>query len=516
LQAIKNKQNLYLLRLEMKINLKNKHLRNVIYALLFVGIAFSFQPLFQQMVEETNPQTSAWFGTGSDEFEPYVEKTSEEKLRSWIHYALILVGALVILVLGYVFDIAAFAQKLTGRKIANANNINAFLLMAFLIVGMGFVVWEFYEHGKHTKVYNSSSEHGVDYDNMFLITLILTGIVFVITQVALFGYSFKYRSSEKRKATYYSHNNKLEIFWTIIPAIVLTVLVLKGYSAWSYMMYDSEEKSKAKEIEVYAYQFGWTARYPGADGKFGGHSFNYISGTNDMGLAVESEVEKLKEELRTDTTDINRKLENQGALISELSTQAEALKRKGDFKGAKEIEKEINEIKSGGYEAELKSAFRRKSKQLERMAAIENNPEERKALFNGAVHDDIVAKQIVLIKGEPIKLKFRARDVIHSAFIPDFRVQMNCVPGMSTEFTFTPTKTTDEIRKEKGDEEYDYYLFCNKICGQAHFNMKIKVIVVESKKEYFDWLITQKPAYPVALPNTTEEVEEEVETPTEL
>lgn len=470
--------------------------------------------MFQQLVEETNPQTAAWFGLGSDEFEPVVKKTSEEKIRSWIHFALILVGALVILVLGYVFDIAAFAQKLTGRKIANANNINAFLLMAFLVVGLGFVVWEFIEHGKHTKVYNSSSEHGVDYDSMFLITLILTGIVFVITQVALFGYSFKYRSSETRKATYYSHNNKLEIFWTIIPAIVLTVLVLKGYSAWSYMMYDSEEKSKAKEIEVYAYQFGWSARYPGADGKFGAHSFNYISGTNDMGLAVESEVEKLKEELKQDTIIINRKIENQHVLIAELNAQVEALKRKGDFKNVKAVEKEINEIKSGGYEAELKSAFRRKSKQLERMAAMESNPEEKKALFSGTVHDDIIAKQIVLLKGEPIKLKFRARDVIHSAFLPDFRVQMNCVPGMSTEFTFTPTKSTEEIRKEKGDEEYDYYLFCNKICGQAHFNMKIKVVVVESKREYYDWLVTQKPAFPMALPGGGEdkgEVEAKVE-----
>jgi cytochrome c oxidase subunit 2 len=71
---------------------------------------------------------------------------------------------------------------------------------------------------------------------------------------------------------------------------------------------------------------------------------------------------------------------------------------------------------------------------------------------------------------------------------------MNCVHVMPTSFWFKPTKTTAEIRVEKNDPTFDYHLVCAKICGAAHFNMKIKV-VVESKAEYNKWLASQKPRF---------------------
>jgi cytochrome c oxidase subunit 2 len=106
-------------------------------------------------------------------------------------------------------------------------------------------------------------------------------------------------------------------------------------------------------------------------------------------------------------------------------------------------------------------------------------------------------------------MRFRSQDVIHSAYMPHFNVQMNCVPGMNTQFAFTPTKTTDDIRTEpemiermelvnserakKGEDpvEFDYVLLCNKICGSAHYNMQIKVIV-ESEEKYNAWLSEQQ------------------------
>jgi cytochrome c oxidase subunit 2 len=106
-------------------------------------------------------------------------------------------------------------------------------------------------------------------------------------------------------------------------------------------------------------------------------------------------------------------------------------------------------------------------------------------------------------------MKFRSQDVIHSAYMPHFNVQMNCVPGMSTQFAFTPIKTTKEMREDpemiermelvnserakKGEEpvEFDYVLLCNKICGSAHYNMQIKVIV-ETQEEYDAWLSEQQ------------------------
>lgn len=104
--------------------------------------------------------------------------------------------------------------------------------------------------------------------------------------------------------------------------------------------------------------------------------------------------------------------------------------------------------------------------------------------------DDIVVREVHLPVNKPVLLKFRSRDVIHSAFLPHFRVQMNCVPGLSTQFAFTPTKTTQEMKETEG-EDFEYVLLCNKICGSAHFNMQMKFIV-ESEEDYNKWIASQK------------------------
>lgn len=122
--------------------------------------------------------------------------------------------------------------------------------------------------------------------------------------------------------------------------------------------------------------------------------------------------------------------------------------------------------------------------------------------------DDRIVNELYLPVGKPIKLKFRAQDVIHSAYMPHFRVQMNCVPGAVTQFQFTPTVTTadmrmdagvvkrvsniNNLRSDLGEEpyEFDYVLLCNKICGSAHYNMQMKIVVVE-ESEYNDWLKKQ-------------------------
>jgi len=123
--------------------------------------------------------------------------------------------------------------------------------------------------------------------------------------------------------------------------------------------------------------------------------------------------------------------------------------------------------------------------------------------------DDKVTTEIHLPVGRPVLFRFRSQDVIHSAYMPHFRAQMNCVPGMTTQFQFTPTVTTAEMRQDaevvgkvkrindirtaKGEEAYayDYILLCNKICGSAHYNMQMN-IVVETEAEYQKWLAEQK------------------------
>ena len=116
----------------------------------------------------------------------------------------------------------------------------------------------------------------------------------------------------------------------------------------------------------------------------------------------------------------------------------------------------------------------------------------------GLKSDDPKVQDDVLVKGEfhlpvnrAVDFAFRSQEVIHSAYMPHFRAQMNCVPGMTTRFNFIPNKTTEEMRKITGNPEFDFILLCNKICGVAHYNMQMK-IVVESEEDYAAWLVEQK------------------------
>jgi len=128
--------------------------------------------------------------------------------------------------------------------------------------------------------------------------------------------------------------------------------------------------------------------------------------------------------------------------------------------------------------------------------------------------DDVIVKELHLPVGRKVNFYMRSQDVLHSAYMPHFRAQMNCVPGMITEFSFTPTITTEQmrlnpdvidkvkrtnvIRAEKalaGEPnsdpwEFDYVLLCNKICGTSHYNMQLKIIV-ETEEEYNAWMAEQ-------------------------
>jgi cytochrome c oxidase subunit 2 len=105
--------------------------------------------------------------------------------------------------------------------------------------------------------------------------------------------------------------------------------------------------------------------------------------------------------------------------------------------------------------------------------------------------DRIVKSEFHLPVGREIEFVFRSRDVLHSAFMPHFRAQMNTVPGLPTRFKVTTTITTDSMRTILDNPEFNYILLCNKICGSAHFNMSMN-IVVETQEKYDAWLSEQK------------------------
>ena len=108
-----------------------------------------------------------------------------------------------------------------------------------------------------------------------------------------------------------------------------------------------------------------------------------------------------------------------------------------------------------------------------------------------AKDDKIVTGEFHIPVDLPVQFVMRSQDVIHSAYMPHFRAQMNCVPGLKTQFNFIPKFTTEEMREITGNEEFDYVLLCNKICGAAHFNMQMK-IVVDTPEDYKAWLEQQE------------------------
>ena len=105
--------------------------------------------------------------------------------------------------------------------------------------------------------------------------------------------------------------------------------------------------------------------------------------------------------------------------------------------------------------------------------------------------DDVITKELHLKLNQPTNFFIRAQDVIHSVYLPHFRLQMNAVPGMTTQFHFVPTITTAKMRQITKNDKFDYILLCNKICGAAHYTMKMKV-VVDDDVQYAEWMGKQK------------------------
>lgn len=183
---------------------------------------------------------------------------------TWIIVALLL-GFLV------VFQIAKASEYvaiLRGEEKARkeTNRINAFLLLAFLVIGL-FGVWYCNERLVGKILPPSASEQGDKIDTMMWITLAITGVVFIITQILLFWFAFKYQEKENRKAYYFPHDNRLEVIWTVIPAITLTVLV--GFGLYYWFQITGDAPKDAQIVEVTGSQFKWEFRYPGKDGQLG-------------------------------------------------------------------------------------------------------------------------------------------------------------------------------------------------------------------------------------------------------
>jgi cytochrome c oxidase subunit 2 len=198
--------------------------------------------------------------------------------------------AAIILVFVIIFQIAKaseYVEILKGeeRSRKQNNKVNGFLMIAFLILGLIGVYW-CHEILKDRTLGESASVEGEKVDSMMNLTIIVTGIVFLITQILLFWFSYKYQEKENQKAYFLAHNNRLEVIWTVIPAIVLTILVVIGLKNW--FLFTGEAPKNALVVEVTGKQFSWIFRYPGQDNIFGKKYFRNIDdATNNLGLLWE-------------------------------------------------------------------------------------------------------------------------------------------------------------------------------------------------------------------------------------
>ncbi|WP_340065078.1 cytochrome c oxidase subunit II [Ascidiimonas aurantiaca] len=342
----------------------------------------------------------------------------------------IVVLILVFIAIWQMTKIFELSQAGTERsEVANDkdNNMNGYLMFAFLIFIYLLTIYSFWKWGK-VLLAEPASEHGVDYDLLMLISMVLIFFVQTVTQALLHYFAFKYRGQKGKKALFYADNDKLEFIWTIIPVVVLAGLILYGLYTWTNIMDINEDEGDPIIIELYAQQFNWKARYAGDDNVLGDANVRFLQ----------------------------------------------------DFGGRNMV----------GIDASDKNGM----------------------------DDVVVTNELHLPVNRKVIFKMRSQDVLHSAYMPHFRAQMNCVPGMITQFSFTPTITTAEMRlnpdivdkvlrtnkiradKNKnlpeGEEpldpwEFDYILLCNKICGTSHYNMQMK-IVVETEEEFNAWLKDQQ------------------------
>jgi cytochrome c oxidase subunit II len=205
---------------------------------------------------------------------------------------LIVLASIVLLVVVAVQigKISELSAKIRGEEAAEleSNHFNArfgmFFMVAFLVACVASA-WYYKNYMLGYGPLELASEHGPKIQSLFNVTLFFTGIVFVLTHIALFWFAYKYRGEKGKKVLFIPHDNRLEVIWTAIPAVVMCGLVVGGLLVWNEVMSDVKDGEDVLEIEATAYQFAWDMRYPGADNALGTKYFrNIVPGTNDLGI----------------------------------------------------------------------------------------------------------------------------------------------------------------------------------------------------------------------------------------
>ena len=214
-----------------------------------------------------------------------------------------LIVAILVLAFVLVFQISKASEYVSvlkgeDKSFKQNNKINGFLFIAFLVMGLIGAWWcnqLFFD--RTLLAQPAASDHGEKIDKMLWLTIAVTGLVFFITQIALFWFAYKYQYTEKRKAFYFAHSNKLELIWTVVPAIFLTVLVGLGLFYWFSITSDAPKD--AQIVEITGKQFNWMMRYPGKDGVLGRNNYRLTDASNGNALGVDWEDEASHDDLES-------------------------------------------------------------------------------------------------------------------------------------------------------------------------------------------------------------------------
>jgi cytochrome c oxidase subunit 2 len=368
----------------------------------------------------------------------------------------IILGAIAIAQLVRVYELSSKLRKSGEHEISTRdNNLNAKMMLGFMLLFFASVVYLFLKYG-WTGRGEAASIGGVETDWLLELNLIIITIVFFFTNFLLFYFSFKYVKKPGVPAFYYPHNNKLELLWTVVPAVVLAVIIILGLKTWNNLTGMSGKD--AVNVELFSKQFDWTARYAGKDNILGKYDYKLTTDNNELALVT------------TNTIDSSLRIMMEGP------------------NGIRNIQKLLNNrdtVLSDSTISVLKVDLSRKERLFRLLTQMKQNHNSK---LDATAWDDIIVKDtLFLSKDQEYEFIFRSKDVIHSALFVHFRAQINAVPGMATRTKFTPTITTEEMRKKKNDPKFNYVLMCNKICGGAHYKMKM-IVVVKEKADYKEWM----------------------------
>ena len=368
----------------------------------------------------------------------------------------IILGAIAIAQLVRVYELSSKLRKSGEHEISTRdNNLNAKMMLGFMLLFFASVVYLFLKYG-WTGRGEAASIGGVETDWLLELNLIIITIVFFFTNFLLFYFSFKYVKKPGVPAFYYPHNNKLELLWTVVPAVVLAVIIILGLKTWNNLTGMSGKD--AINVELFSKQFDWTARYAGKDNVLGKYDYKLTTDNNELALVTSNTIDsslRIMMEGPSGIRTIQKLLNNRDTVLSDSTIYV------------------------------LKVDLSRKERLFRLLTQMKQNHNSK---LDASAWDDIIVKDtLFLSKDQEYEFIFRSKDVIHSALFVHFRAQINAVPGMATRTKFTPTISTEEMRKKKNDPKFNYVLMCNKICGGAHYKMKM-IVVVKEKADYKEWM----------------------------